>query len=63
MVLGLSREPQVLLAPKGDPAGSYGPAPSIHLGQGQRVQCEPLLEHRHSLRGVFSLAQTGDNSW
>lgn len=62
---GLSEESQFPLAPEGGSAGSYGPAPSMHglLGQGQRVQCEPPVQPRHSLIRMFISTQTGDNSW
>lgn len=63
-VLGLSKESQFPLAPEGGSVGSYGPVSSIHrlLGQGQGVQCEPLVQPKHSLIGMFSSTQTGGNS-
>lgn len=62
MVLGFPRSPS---SPEGGSAGNSGPAPSIHglLGQGQRVQCKPLVQARHSLIGMLSSTQTRGNSW
>lgn len=60
-IFGLSKESQFPLALK----VVLLAAPSMHrlLGQGQSVQCKPLVQPSHSLIGMFSSAQTDDNSW